>query len=301
MKICSFLPTGTTMLYALGLGDSVVGVTHECEFPPAAREKPVVLRSRFDPAAHTSAEINRLVGEAMARGESLYLPDLDLLEHLQPDLILTQEMCEVCAISYDEVAALHDRLASHPRVIPLSPNSLNGMLDSLEQVAIATGVPERGEALAADLRARVDAVAARTAGLAKPRVAAIEWLDPLFGPGHWVPELIELAGGVDGLGQKFDTSVRLQWEQVLSYQPEVIILMPCGFDVDRTEREAEALTRLPGWADLPAVQHGRVWAVWGHKYFSGAGPDLVPGLDLLAELLHPTGKALDPRDAKRVA
>jgi len=287
VKICSFLPTATSMLFALGLGDQVVGVTHECEFPPQAKGKPVVVRPFFNPAALSSKEIDRLVTQSMHQGTSIYRPDLALLESLQPDLLITQGICEVCAITHDEIEAVRSHLASRPEVLALNPHSLAEMLSDLHRVAAAAGVSDRAVALVTELTARIEAVERRVAGAPRPRVAAIEWLDPLYCSGHWVPELIERAGGQDGLGVKHGDSVRLRWDQVVAYQPEVLVLMPCGFDVGRTIQEASALRDLPGFADLPAVKSGRAWAVWGHKYFSGAGPDLVPGLELLAALLHP--------------
>jgi len=260
-----------------------------------------VIRPFFDPAALSSLEIDRLVSEALRRGESIYRPDMELLERLNPDLLITQGICEVCAISPNQVEAVRSRLTSQPQILTLNPHSLAEMLGDLHRVALVAGVPERVEALCVALTTRVEAVEQRVAGALRPRVAAIEWLDPLYCSGHWVPELIERAGGQDGLGVKHGDSVRLTWEQVVAYQPEVLILMPCGFDVERTIREAVALRDLPGFADLPAVQSGRVWAVWGHKYFSGAGPDLVPGLELLAAILHPERFAApDSVDAIRV-
>jgi len=297
VKICSFLPTATSMLYALGLGDQVVGVTHECEFPPQARDKPVVIRPFFDTAALSSLEIDRLVSDSLHRGESIYRPDLALLERLKPDLLVTQGICEVCAISHNEVEAVRERLSSKPQILQLNPHSLAEMFDDLIRVATVTGVAERGKSMVAALSARVETVERRVEGLRRPKVAAIEWLDPFYCSGHWVPELIERAGGFDGLGVKHGDSVRLTWEQVVDYQPDVLVLMPCGFDVERTVREGAMLRELPGFADLPAVRNGRAWAVWGHKYFSGAGPDLVPGLELLGAILHPDRfSAPDPVD-----
>lgn len=302
MKIASFLPTATAMVYALGLEESVVGVTHECEFPPAAKGKPVVLRSAFDPAVLTSGEIDRLVGESLARGESIYRPDLERLERLQPDLLITQDICEVCAISYHEVLAVREALSRPPEILALNPHSLGDMLADIRRVAEAAGAPERGAAVVAELQRRIDRVVRQVAGARRPRVVCIEWYDPIMGSGHWVPELVDLAGGDDCLGARHGNSVRLEWEQVVACQPEVLVLMPCGFDVARAESELPLLERLPGWGALPAVQNGRVWAVWGHKYFSGAGPYLVDGLELLARILHPErfGDQPDPVDAKVV-
>jgi iron complex transport system substrate-binding protein len=303
MKICSFLPTATAMLYTLGLEDAVAGVTHECEFPPAARQKPVVLRSIFDPGQHSSAEIDRLVRESLGRGESIYRPDLERLAAIEPDLLITQDICEVCAIPYHEVLAVKEALGGRPQILPLNPHSVAEMLADIRRVAAAAGVAARGDKVVAGLGARVAAVSARAAGAPAPRVLCLEWFEPLFSAGHWVPELVELAGGVEGLGVKHAASTVLSWANVVAYQPEVLVLMPCGFDVARTEREMPLLTRLPGWSELPAVRSGRVWGVWGHKYFSGAGPYLVDGLELLARIIHPElcadGEPA-PVDAKRL-
>lgn len=303
MKICSFLPTATTMIYSLGLQDSLVGVTHECDFPAAAKHKPVALRCRFDPGKYTSAEIDKLVSESLGRGESIYEADMDLITRVEPDLFITQEICEVCAFSYHEVEAVRKALGNRPQILSLNPHSLGEMLADLQRIADACEVPERGRAVVAELQARVDAVARRVAGAHRRRAICLEWLDPLFNAGHWVPELVELAGGEDGLGCKGRDSVRMEWDQVVNGAPEVLVLLPCGFDVARTEREAAALLKArPGWAGLPAVKNGEVWSVWGHKYFSGAGPHLVDGVELMAQVLHPElhAGAPDPRDARRL-
>lgn len=302
MKICSFLPTATATVYALGLQDSLTGVTHECFFPPAAKEKPVVLRPAFDPEAHTSGEIDRLVSESLARGESIYRADVDLLRQIEPDLFLTQDICDVCAISYHEVEEIRRVLGGRPRILALNPHSLGDMLEDVRRIASAAGVPERGAAVVAEMQARISRVAQRVAGRPRPRVACVEWLDPLYCSGHWVPELVELAGGEDGLGVRHGDSCRMTWEQVVAYRPEVLVLMPCGFDVDRTVRESTLVRHLPGWESLPAVRSGRVWGVWGHKYFSGAGPYLIDGLELLAHLIHPDlfPGSPDPQEARRL-
>jgi iron complex transport system substrate-binding protein len=298
VKICSFLPAATAMLYALGLQEALCGVTHQCNFPPEAKEKPVVLRPAFDPRDHDSGTIDRLVREALSRGEPLYRPALDLLRALDPDLLITQSVCEVCAFSPREAEAVREALGGRPRILELNPGSLAEMLRDLERIAEAAGAPERGKAVRGALEARIDWVARGTAGLVRPRVACIEWFDPLFSAGHWMPELVELAGGEEGLGAKHGYSQELSWDQVVAYQPEVLVLMPCGFDVSRTLAELPLLERLPGWTELPAMR-GRTWAVWGDKYFSGASPYLVDGLELLARILHPERfpEPIDPREA----
>jgi iron complex transport system substrate-binding protein len=302
LRICSFLPSATAMIYALGLEDSLVGVTHECDFPPQAKAKPIVLRPVFDPTQHSSEEIDRLVRESLGRGESIYRADLELIGELRPDLLITQDICEVCAFSYNEALAVREALGGAPRVLSLNPHSVGEMLDDIRRIAETTGVPQRGEQVITHLQDRLDAVVQWTHPAKRPRVLCLEWLQPLMSAGHWVPEMVYLAGGEEGLGATHGNSTVLSWDQVVAYKPDVLVLMPCGFDVERTEREADLLAALPGWSALPAVRNGRVWGVWGHKYFSGAGPHLVDGVEMLGQILHPDRFAGQPNqtDAKAI-
>ena len=288
MRICSLLPSATEIVYALGLGDQLYGVSHECDYPPEAAAKPTLIRSAFDQSSLSSLEIDHAVMERLRSGEGVYAIDQDLLRQAEPDLILTQELCDVCAVPYSEVKRAVDQLVSRPRLLPLSPSLLGDVLQDISRVGEATGREEQAGFLVRRLRERIDRVTSRTATAAeRPATFCLEWADPLYVAGHWIPEMVEMAGGIDGLGMKGKPSVQIKWERVIGYAPEVVILMPCGFDVERAVREMPLLTRLPGWSDLPAVQRGQVYAVNATAYFSRSGPRLVDGLELLAKILHP--------------
>ena len=287
MRICSLLPSATEIVYALGLGDQLYGVSHECDFPPEATIKPTVIRPAFDPSTLSSLEIDHAVTERLRRSEGVYTIDLDCLRRADPDLILTQELCDVCAIPYSEVKRAVEQLPRQPLLLSLSPILLGDVLEDIRRVGEAAGGGEQAGSLVERLRSQIGRVAARAASAAqRPTTFCLEWADPVYVSGHWVPEMVELAGGTDGLGMKGKPSVPIEWGRVVHYAPEVIILMPCGFDVERTVKELPLLTRLPGWSDLPAVKRGRVYAVNGSAYFNRSGPRLVDGLELLAKILH---------------
>ncbi len=288
MRICSLLPSATEIVYALGLGDQLFAVSHECDYPPEAAAKPAVIRSVFDASTLTSREIDDAVMEHLRQGIGVYAIDLDRLRRADPDLILTQELCDVCAVSYLEVKRAIEQLGSGPRLLSLSPALLGDVLQDIRRVGEAAGKEREAESVVEQLQGRIDRVATITARVAaRPATFCLEWSDPLYVAGHWVPEMVELAGGTDGLGMKGKPSTRIEWDRVVAYAPEVIILMPCGFDVSRAVSELPILTRLPGWSDLPAVRRGRVYAVDASAYFSRSGPRLVDGLELLAKLIHP--------------
>jgi iron complex transport system substrate-binding protein len=299
-RIAALLPGATEIVYLLGLGDQLVGVSHECDYPPAARDKPVVTQSPFDPHRLASAEIDRLVTETVATGRELYHLDPEALARVQPDLILTQGLCDVCAVSVKTVSAT---LPEGPRLLSLDAGTLDEMLADVARVAEAAGVPERGAAVVAGLRARLDAVAAAARGLPRRRVVCLEWLDPPYSAGHWVPEMVALAGGEELLAAPGERSRRVAWDEVVVAAPEVLLLMPCGFGVERSLAELGLLARLSGWDDLPAVRAGEVWAVDGSAYFSRPGPRLVDGVELVASLLHPGtfGPAPDRAAARALA
>ena len=288
MRICSLLPSATEIAFALGLDDSVVAVTHECDYPPQARSKRVVVKSSIDPASQGSAEIDKSIGERLKDSRGVYTIDLPRLREADPDLILTQELCDVCAVDYNEVLSAARSLARKPKIISLTPTLLAGVLRDIELVGEATGKQREAGAVVGRLRARIDRVREQVAGAGtRPRVACIEWLDPIYIAGHWIPEMVELAGGTDELGKKGLPSEKTSWDRVVQSAPEVIVLMPCGFEVERTMKEFELLRRLPGWDDLPAVRERRVFAVNGSAYFNRPGPRLVDGLEILARLFHP--------------
>jgi len=287
VRICSLLPSATEIVYALGLGDRLFAVSHECDYPPEAAAKPAVIRPVFDASTLTSREIDDAVMEHLRQGTGVYAIDLDRLRRADPDLILTQELCDVCAVPYLEVKRAIEQLRSRPRLLSLSPALLGDVLQDVRRVGEAAGKEREAETVVEQLQSRIDRVAAMTAGVAqRPATFCLEWTDPLYVAGHWVPEMVELAGGTDGLGMKGKPSTRIEWDRVVAYAPEVIILMPCGFDLPRAVSELPILARLPGWSDLPAVRRGRVYAVDAGAYFSRSGPRLVDGLELLARLIH---------------
>jgi iron complex transport system substrate-binding protein len=294
LRIVSLLPSATEIVYALNLGEALVGVTHECDYPAAARAKPIVTHSLLDHTNSCSADIDQAVRQQLRDGLSLYGLDRELLGQLAPDLILTQALCEVCAVSYGTVErAVRDISDEYgqlaPKVLSLEPNGLEDILATIVTVGRAAGVEAQATALVNDLRARIERVRARAAeATRRPRVACIEWLDPIFGPGHWLPELVAIAGGQAGLGTAYADSHRVAWGDVIAFAPEVIIVTPCGFDLERTIDEAlQVLPSRTGWQALPAVRHGHVYAVDGNAYFSRPGPRIVDSLELLAELIHP--------------
>ena len=286
MRIVSLLPSATEMICTLGLEDALVGVTHECDFPGFVRGLPKVTRTLI-PTDAPSAEIDRLVREHLRTNRALYTLDLPTLEALRPDLIVTQTLCDVCAVAEDEVRAAACMLPGGPQVINLEPQTLSQVFAAIRQVAKAAGVSRVAEEVVGRLTARVEAVVSRTAGLQhRPRVALLEWLDPPFSCGHWNPELVRLAGGVEGLGREGRPSRTLRWDEVRAWQPEVVFIACCGCGVERTMDDVPPLQSVAGWRDLPAVRSGRVYVADGSHYFSRPGPRLVDSLEILAHALH---------------
>lgn len=284
VRICSFLPSATEILYALGLDDSIAGVTFECDYPPAARNKPIVVDSLLSHGL-TSEQIDRKVSECSTNGDSLYRVNAEFIEQLQPDLIVTQELCDVCAVSTSHLLASVEHLQKQPRVISLTPHTLGDVWADIEALGAATGTATRARALVADLREQVEEVKRRRT-LTAPRVASLEWLNPPFNAGHWVPEIVALAGGVDVLGTAGVDSVRIRWDEIAAARPDVILIMPCGYDLAAAVEEFHT-TKLPDeWAHLPAVQAGRVFAVNATAYFSRPGPRLATGAQIMGALLR---------------
>jgi iron complex transport system substrate-binding protein len=281
MRIVSLVPHATELLYALGLGDDVVAVTHECDHPTEAAQKPHVTRDKL-PSGLSAAEIDRAVRERTEAGEAIYELDEALLHELQPDLIVTQALCPVCAVSYDDVAEVAQRIATCPKVIALDPKTLGETMGDIRTLAQATGTREAGLDLVARQRARIDRVKLAVRHAPRPRVVAIEWLDPVFIGGHWTPQLIDLAGGTDVLGLPGEHSAQLDWATLASAQPEVVVCMPCGYDAPRAHLEAELYAH-----ELRKLGAERVVAVDASATFSRPGPRLVDGLELLAHILHP--------------
>lgn len=289
MRIVSLLPSATEIVCALGLRSQLVGVTHECDFPASVRGLPTVTQALI-PTDATSAEIDGLVRERLADDRALYRLDLSKLEQLAPDLIITQALCNVCAVAADEVTDAACRLPDNPPVVNLEPMTLAQVFDAILAVGTATDHDHAAATVVRGLRARVDAVAERTAAIAddgRPRVAFLEWLDPLFGPGHWVPQLIDLAGGIDVLGAPAQASRTLTWESLAAADPEVLFVSCCGFTADRAAADMPVLEARSGWDALPAVHTGRVHVSDGNAYFSRPGPRLVDSLEILAHALHP--------------
>ena len=287
MRICSLLPSATEIVCALGLGHQLVAVSHECDYPPEVRSKPHITRGLVDSASSTSAEIDTFVSQHLQNTHGIYALDQTMLEQLDPDLILTQELCDVCAVSYDTVCAAVRLLPGERRILSLEPTGLAGILETITAVAHATGREEQAEQLVAKLQQAIDAIRDSTTGVGlRPRVACLEWIDPPFAGGHWIPELVALAGGEDALAAPGQPSRRLTWQQVLDYQPNAIVLMPCGFDVERTIHEYRYASLPAGWQHLDAVQQGHVYAVDANAYFSRPGPRILHGVEILREILH---------------
>ena len=288
MRICSFLPSGTEMVFALGLGDSLYAVSHECDYPQAALGKPKIVRSRFDANKLSSEEIDRVVTEMYSRGERIYAVDEDALRDAAPDLVITQELCDVCAVSYEDVRHAAARLEYPPNIVSLDPTSLADVLDDIRMIGDLCGAAEAATALVADLSARVEAVRSRAAAAGEtPRVACIEWLDPPIAAGHWIPQMVELAGGVDALAEPGAPSRRITMDELAAAEPDALLLMPCGMDARRAQDEMAALGNAAEWRSLPAVVNGRAYVVDAGAYYSRSGPRLVDGLEMMAQMFFP--------------
>jgi iron complex transport system substrate-binding protein len=300
MRICSFLPGATEIAFALGLGDQIVGVTHECDYPAEAQQKPVVVRSAFDSSRMSSSEIDDKVAELLQAGKGLYRIDERALIAANPDVILTQGLCEVCALDYHEVVIAAEKLPHQPKVISLSPHNLNDVLADILRVGEATQRQSAAALLVNDLRQRIEQVGHREPDT-RPRVVCLEWFAPLYTAGHWVPEMVALAGGFDVLGKQGEPSTKIAWTDVVNAKPDVLLLVPCGFDVRRTVKESTPLRAFPGWNEIPAVRTGNVFALNGNAYFSRPGPRLINGLEILARIIHPETVtwSLSPTDAAR--
>ncbi|HET9478946.1 MAG TPA: DUF5522 domain-containing protein [Pyrinomonadaceae bacterium] len=322
-RIVSFLPSATEIACALGLTDSIVGITHECDYPPAITTKPVVVRNVLPIEQMSQSEIDRAVAERTREGQSLYQIDEELLRTLAPDLILTQNLCQVCAPSGNEVSHVIKALPHAPQILWLTPQSLSEIFDNVGELGAATGRDAEAAALVNDCEARLKQLAERVdtaAGRAqqpgerlsegvvadanRPRVFCMEWLDPVYASGHWVPELVKIAGGVDELGRERGDSVRVSWEEIAAWTPEVVVIMPCGFNLEQTMKQIWSVFGLKKseaarqFFELPAVRTGRVYAVDANSYFARPGPRVVEGAELLARLIHPSLFAGEPIPAE---
>jgi iron complex transport system substrate-binding protein len=302
VRIVSLLPSATEIAHFAGVGDALVGVTHECDYPLGVENLPRLTGTLIDQHSMTSAEIDVAVGERLTDSESIYSLDAKLLEELNPDLVLTQGLCDVCAVSANIVEQATAALPETPRVLSINPTTLNEVLDVTVEVGDAVGRGGEARARVVALRERAARVEGAVAGLPRPRVGCIEWLDPPFSAGHWVPEMVRLAGGEELFARAGEPSKRLSWEEIFGAGPEVLVLMPCGFDAARTIAEARVLPGMFGWKDLPAVGNGRVWAVDANSCYSRPAPRLVEGVEILARILHPEvfPEAPEPEAAARL-
>ena len=292
MRIVSLVPSATELLFALGLDDEVIAVTHECDYPLEALERPRVTSDVLEPGL-SAGEIDAAVRERTAAGRAIYTLDAEHLEELEPDLIVTQAVCHVCAVSYEDVVAVAERIDSRPRVISLGPSTLGEVLENVRTLAAATDRQEHGAALLEELAARVDAVREAVAGAQRPRVAALEWLEPVYVAGHWTPQLIDYAGGEDVLGRAGERSEVRSWEEVAAAEPDVVVVMPCGYDASRSHEEAGIYRE-----QLDGVGARTIVAVDAAGNFSRPGPRLIDGLEVLGHLLHPD-RVPEPAGASR--
>ncbi|MBI1829551.1 MAG: cobalamin-binding protein [Thaumarchaeota archaeon] len=285
-RIVSFLPSATEILYELGVGDDIVGVTHECNYPEQAKTKPRVIHSSFDPDTMTSQEIDDKVVDLMHSGKDIYILDEQTLKKANPNLIISQGICEVCSPYTKEVNRAVTILNNKPEVLILDPRNLDDILTNILEIAKKVGKEKEAQSFIGSLKKRITHVQT-TPKNSKPKILCVEWLDPLFTAGHWVPQLVEMAGGINGISSTGDQSRRMEVDETIKFEPDIIILMPCGFDVKRTILEYEKLANNISWKSLAAVQNDKVYAVNANEYFSKPGPRTVTGLEILAKIIHP--------------
>ena len=288
LRVISFLPAATEMACALGLEKQLVGVSHECDFPASAKAKPVVVRPALPLETMSLREIDAAVAERIGSGQNLYQVDENLLRELSPDVILTQDLCQVCAPSGNELTAALKLLELKPEIVWMSPHTIEEIFGNIRELGQVTGRSAQAEQIIGSARGRLRRISDRTNAVSRrPRVFFLEWIDPYYCCGHWVPEMIELAGGQDGLGRKGADSVRTHWSDIAKWAPEILIVSPCGFGVGKATEQAKQLLRQPGWSELPAVRNRQVFAVDANAYFARPGPRVVDGVELLAHLFHP--------------
>ena len=301
MRICSLLPGATEVVAMLGRTRHLVGISHECDYPPEIRTKPVLVRTTVN-AGSSSPEIGRRIRTTLRTGEPLYELDETMLVRVRPDLVITQDLCHACAITPSQLTQALRVLPSPPRVLSLGPSTLDDVFADIGRIGEAIGRSLEAANLIEQLRARLETVLLQVAHEKKhPRVACLEWLDPLFAAGHWVPEMVACAGGVDVLGVPGSPSEQITWEQVQAAKPDVLIIMPCGFSIARTKQEMSRLTKRTGWKKLPAVKHGAVFLVDASSYFNRPGPRLIDGIEMLAACFHPSrGQTARPDAVERL-
>ena len=293
-RIVSFLPSSTEILYELGLGDQLVGVTHECKFPEDAKTKPKIINSSFEAARLSSTEIDKKIVELTRTGGDIYLIDDKKLKQSSPDLIIAQGVCEVCAPFTKEIERAVSMLRYKPDILVLDPHDLDDILISVMDIAERVGSIKKGRELVVSLRKRIDYIMEKSVVRAetnnkmyKPKVLCIEWIDPLFSAGHWIPQMVEIAGGVNGISSRGSPSRCMSIEEIIQFQPDKIILMPCGFDLYRTLQEFKILENNAKWINLHAIQKNEVYAVNATEYFSKPGPRTITGLEILAKIINP--------------
>jgi len=288
MRIVSFLPSATEIVCSLGLADELVGITHECNYPPEAQGKPIVVRNAIKMEGMTDWEIDETVSRVLRSGGTLYRVNESLLRELDPDIIMTQNLCQVCAPSGNEVSVVLKSLPRKPQILWLTPKNLGGIFENILAVGAATGKTDVANKNIEALKVRVEFVRNKAQKIRKkPHVFLMEWFDPLYCGGHWIQELTEIAGGRDALARQGRDSVRISWQEVKDWAPEVLILSPCGYNLEDAVKHAKDLPREPVWNELPAVRMNQVYAVDAQSYFARPGPRIVDGLELLAHLIHP--------------
>ncbi len=286
-RIVSLLPAATEIAAAIGLMDQIVGVSHECDFPKEANQRPRVTHCPVHNGGLTSREVDEWVRGALREEGTIYVIDEPLLRELRPDVILTQKLCDVCAVGYGTVARLAQTLPGPPQVVNLEPSSLSDIFDDIRRVAEVCDVPDTADKIITQLLNRVEVVRRRANAIVhRPRCFLMEWIDPPFCSGHWGPELVEIAGGYDPLGRKHQPSAQIEWQEVVHAQPEIIVLALCGYDIDRTRRDYEVLRRFPEFDSLPAARRDQIYLVNASAYFARPGPRIVDSLEILAGILH---------------
>ncbi len=298
MRIVSFLPSATEVLYRLGVGNQIVGVTHECKYPAAAKRKPRVIRPSFDPSGMSGREIDSTIVSLMRSGGDIYIVDDKKLKKAKPDLIVAQGLCEVCSPFTKEISRAVNLLNGEPDVLVLDPRDLDDILVSIMDIAEKVGRVEQGRRLVSLLQRRIDRVRAIKTG-AKPKVMCIEWVDPFFSAGHWVPQMVEYAGGINGISRTGEPSRRLEIDEIIDFDPDVVVMMPCGFGVRRTLDEMKVLDNNEKWKSLRAVKGGNVYVVDSGSYFSKPSPRTVTGLEILAKIINPKEKIKVPASSFR--
>jgi iron complex transport system substrate-binding protein len=288
IRIVSLLPAATEIVAALGLMEQVVGVSHECDFPTEANARPRVTRCPVHNTDLASGEVDQWVRRALRENGTIYVIDEPLLHELRPDVILTQKLCDVCAVGYGTVARLAETLPGPPQLVNLEPTSLADIFDDIRRVAETCGVPERADKIIARLWERVEVVRRRADRISyRPRCFLMEWVDPPFCSGHWGPELMEIAGGHDSLGRNHQPSAQIDWREVIDARPEIMVLALCGYDINRARCDYELLRSFPGFDSIPAAHDGEIYLVDASAYFARPGPRIVDCLEILAGILHP--------------